>query len=515
VNPVVPVAPVVASDRAMERDHKLSLLLDLGALLAQEVELDGLLARIGHRVAQALRAERATVYLVDGATGELRSRVADLPELDEIRLPPGRGVAGWVAESGELVNLHDAARDPRHFAEVDRATGFVTRTMLCAPIVDTRRATRGVLQVLNKLDGRFTGEDEAFVRALAGQVSQALERTSLRPREGSTRGVELRGVFNHIVGASPSMRAVSEQVLRVAPTDATVLLRGETGTGKGVFARALHANSRRREGPFVTVDCTTLPAALVESELFGHERGAFTGADRRVPGKVERAQGGTLFLDEVGELPLAMQSKLLRLLQERAYERVGGQETLRADLRVVAATHRDLAAMCTRGEFREDLLFRLRVVEIALPPLRARDGDEVHALAQHFLDTLARRYERVGLRFSAGALAALRAHPWPGNVRELEHAVERAVVLAPVPLLEAEHLGLPAWPARADGAAAVQAEAQSVGAGGVTLPLGLPLTEVARRYTEATLAAEGGNRSRAAVTLGVGRNTLRRKLRAD
>ncbi len=173
MNPVVPVAPVVASDRAMERDHKLSLLLDLGALLAQEVELDGLLARIGHRVAQALRAERATVYLVDGATGELRSRVADLPELDEIRLPPGRGVAGWVAESGELVNLHDAARDPRHFAEVDRATGFVTRTMLCAPIVDTRRATRGVLQVLNKLDGRFTGEDEAFVRARVNELAPA------------------------------------------------------------------------------------------------------------------------------------------------------------------------------------------------------------------------------------------------------------------------------------------------------------------------------------------------------
>ncbi len=504
----------------MERDHKLSLLLDLGALLAQEVELDGLLGLIGQRVAQTLRAERATVYLVDGSTGELRSQVADLPELREIRLPPGRGVAGWVAETGALVNLPDAARDPRHFAEVDRATGFVTRTMLCAPIVDARRATRGVLQVLNKIDGLFDSEDEAFLRALAQQVSQALDRTSLRPPEGSARGVELRGVFNHIVGTSPSMRAVSEQVLRVAPTDATVLLRGETGTGKGVFARALHANSRRREGPFVTIDCTTLPAALVESELFGHERGAYTGADRRVVGKVERAQHGTLFLDEVGELSVTTQAKLLRLLQERAFERVGGHETLRADLRVVAATHRDLAAMCGRGEFRQDLMFRLRVVEITLPPLRARDGDEVVALARHFLDTLARRYGRVGLSLTAEALDALRAHPWPGNVRELEHAVERAVVLAPGTALGPELLGLPAWGPRApcavEGVVAETGAGEGTGEGagaGVRLPLGLSLAEVERRYTEATLAAQAGNRSRAAASLGVGRNTLRRKLR--
>jgi len=502
----------------MERDYKLSLLLDLGALLAQEVALDGLLALIGQRVAHTLRAERATVYLVDGATGELRSQVADLPELREIRLPPGRGVAGWVAESGELVNVADASADPRHFAEVDRTTGFVTRTMLCAPIVDVRRATRGVLQVLNKHEGRFTDEDEAFVRTLAWQVAQALDRTSLRAREGSTRGVELRGVFNHIVGASPSMRAVSEQVLRVAPTEATVLLRGETGTGKGVFARALHANSARREGPFVTVDCTTLPAPLVESELFGHERGAYTGADRRVLGKVERAQHGTLFLDEVGELSVATQAKLLRLLQDRAFERVGGHETLRADLRVVAATHRDLAAMCARGEFREDLMFRLRVVEITLPPLRDRDGDEVVALARHFLDTLARRYGRAGLTLTAEALEALRTHPWPGNVRELEHAVERAVVLAPGTDLGPELLGLPAWGPRGQGASEGAATRGGGGAevrdgAGVRLPLGLSLAEVARRYTEATLAAQEGNRSRAAATLGVGRNTLRRKLR--
>jgi Nif-specific regulatory protein len=518
-------ARVIPSAVVQEREHKLSLLLDLGALLAREVELDTILGALGARIARAMRADRATIYLVDAATGELRSRVADLPELPEIRLRPGQGIAGFVAERGEIVNVRDAARDPRHFGGVDRETGYVTRTVLAAPIRDPeprrgerRRAIRGVVQVLNKQDGPFTEEDEAFLQALANQVALALEGTTLRPIDDAD-GVPLRGPINHIVGQSPAMTAVYALIARAAATDATVLLRGETGVGKGLFARAIHANGARREAPLVTVDCTTLPATLVESELFGHERGAYTGADRRVVGKVELAQGGTLFLDEVAELPPSAQAKLLRFLQERAFERVGGRETLRADVRIVAATHRRLEELVQRRELREDLFYRLRVVEIAIPPLRARGGDEIVSLARHFLEHYARKHrhhdraDRDGRALFLGepALAALRAHPWPGNVRELEHAIERAVVLAAGPTIEPEHLGL--LPPDATGRRSLLPAASDVsaGAGSVTLPLGLTLAEAERRYVDATLRASEGNVTRAAESLGVGRNTLKRK----
>jgi transcriptional regulator with PAS, ATPase and Fis domain len=486
---------MIAFTRLHERDHKLSLLLDLGAMLAREVELDSLLSALGKRIAGAMHAERATIYLVDSATGELRSRIAD--EVEEIRLPRGKGIAGHVAETGEVINVADAARDPRHFGEVDR--NYVTRTILAAPIRDGR-VTRGVVQVLNKLDGAFTTEDEAFLHALAAQVAQALEGTTLRPADRNDRGVAVRGPINHIVGASAAMREVYTLVQRAAATDATVLLRGDTGVGKGLFARAIHANCRRSDGPLVTVDCTTLPASLVESELFGHERGAYTGADRRVAGKVETASGGTLFLDEVGDLPAAAQAKLLRFLQDRTFERVGGRETLRADVRIVAATHRKLEELVRKGEFREDLFYRLRVVEIFIPPLRARGPDEVETIARHFLDQFSRRHDRA-MRLTPAAITALRAHRWPGNVRELEHAIERAVVLAPNEQIHPEHLGLlPTSERTPDNT--------------VAIPLGLPLEEVERRYVEATLAAQGGNLTKTAEALEVGRNTLKRKVRS-
>ena len=234
---------------------------------------------------------------------------------------------------------------------------------------------------------------------LAEQIGRALDYTTLRG-EDAQRGLTFRGRFNHVIGTSPAMDAVYEMIVRAAQTDATVLLHGETGTGKGLLARAIHVNSARREAPFVHVDCTTLPAALVESELFGHERGAYTGADSRVIGKVEAANGGTLFLDEIGELPLPLQGKLLRFVQERVFERVGGRETLAADVRLVAATNRDLAAMVGRRSVPQDLYFRLRVVEIEIPPLRARGEEDIEDLAAHFVAQLSRRYRKGSLRLA-------------------------------------------------------------------------------------------------------------------
>jgi Nif-specific regulatory protein len=504
-------ANLLQSRLVHEQSHKLSLLLELGSMLAREVELDSLLSLLSSRIAEALRAERATLYLVDGETNELVSRVATLPELSEIRLPPGKGIAGYVAETGEIVNVRDAAQDPRHFAGVDRKTGFVTRTLLTAPIRDSQRAIRAVVQVLNKQDGAFTTDDEAFLLALAAQVAQALEGTTLRPLTGSARGVALRGPLNHIVGASAVMRTVYEHISLAASTDATVLLRGETGTGKGLFARAIHANCKRSSQEMVTVDCTTLPPTLVESELFGHEKGAFTGADRRVQGKVERAVGGTLFLDEIGELSLAMQSKLLRLLQERVYERVGGRETQKADVRIVAATHRPLEQMVAKGEFRQDLFYRLRVVEVLIPPLRERGSDEILRIAEHFLAMYSRRHGRGELQLSSTARDALCAHQWPGNVRELEHAIERAVVLSKSAVVERSTLGLPASQEVLGAAHAKTGQGASTTEPEFCAPLGLTLRELEARYIRATLEHVNDNVSLAAKTLEITRNTVRRK----
>ena len=509
-----------------EHEQRFELLADLGAMIAGEVELDDLLATFAARVARALGADRATLWLIDNATGEIRSRVATLPELPELRVPPGHGVVGHVARTGELMNNRDVGADPRWAEAIAQRIGYPVTSMLTAPIV-RRGQIRGVLQVLNHKGGAFTERDEEFIRVLAEQIGRALDYTTLRGDDAS-RGLTLRGRFNHVIGRSPAMATVYEMIVRAAQTDATVLLHGETGTGKGLLARAIHVNSARREAPFVHVDCTTLPAALVESELFGHERGAYTGADSRVIGKVEAADRGTLFLDEIGELPLPLQGKLLRFVQDRQFERVGGRETLTADVRIVAATNRDLAAMAGAGQFRTDLYFRLRVIEIEIPPLRARGGDDIADLAAHFVDQLARRYRKTPLRIAEAALPALAVYAWPGNVRELENTIERAVVLCQGEAITVKDLGLeprrlssvietPAWSSStALPAADAPEDADAAGDAGddVRLPGNLALDEAERRYALAILERCEGNQSAAARQLGISRNKLARLLKA-
>ncbi|MEZ4363347.1 MAG: sigma-54-dependent Fis family transcriptional regulator [Kofleriaceae bacterium] len=511
-----------AADPMSEHEQRFELLADLGAMIAGQVELDDLLASFADRVARALGAERATLWLIDGTSGEIRSRVATLPELPELRVPPGHGVVGHVVASGEVVNICDAATDPRWNQHVAARTGYRTTSMLTVP-VSRRGQLRGVLQILNKRSGAFDARDEEFARLLADQIGRALDYTTLRGHD-TERGLVVRGRFNHVIGNSEVMGRVYQMIVHAAASDATVLLHGETGTGKGLLARAIHVNSPRRDAPFIHVDCTTLPAGLVESELFGHERGAYTGADARVIGKVEAAAGGTLFLDEIGELPLPLQGKLLRFVQERQFERVGGRDTRSADVRLVAATNRDLASMAAEGQFRADLYFRLRVIEIEVPPLRERGDDDVLALAQHFVAQFARRYRKEPMTLAPATTPTLLGYSWPGNVRELGNTIERAVVMCPRAVIGVEDLGLepnrvggarPAPRAHVPPAARAEATGPAGPASSLQVAMGLTLAEVERRYARAAVEAQGGNQSAAARLLGIGRNKLARLLRDD
>jgi Nif-specific regulatory protein len=480
---------------------KPSVLHSVADLLDRPVTKDQLLGALIDRVVTELDAERGTLFLVDAQTGDLVSRVAHLPELREIRLAPGRGVAGHVAASGEVVNLPDANKDDRFFKGIDKQTGFVTRNMLVAPLLDADNTIRGVLQVLNCKHGRFGKDDERLLVELAGQVHQALERTSMRPMADRAAGVLLDGPFNHIIGECPAMDTLYEHILAAATTDATVLIRGASGTGKSLVARAIHDNSNRKSGRLVHVDCTTLPAGLIESELFGHERGAFTGADRLVQGKFELAEGGTLFLDEIGDLPLPLQGKLLRFLQEHEFERLGGRQTIKADVRVISATNTDLEACLQQGTFRQDLYYRLRVVQLQVPDLAERGPEDIRHLAEHFLHVYSRKHHRPACHISASAMRRLQEYHWPGNVRELEHCIESAVVLCNQQQIDPGHLSLPG---------PTQGHASNPARG---YPAGTPLAQVEYDHIVRTVHACGGNQTEAARQLGIGRNTLARKLR--
>ncbi|NOY94272.1 MAG: sigma-54-dependent Fis family transcriptional regulator [Deltaproteobacteria bacterium] len=335
--------------------------------------------------------------------------------------------------------------------------------------------------------------------AVSALVERAMEKSLLVSEAADLRRrLDQRFSFDRILGVHPSMQRLLKMVAQVAASRATVLVLGESGTGKELIAAALHQNSPRRNKPFVKLNCAALAETLLESELFGHERGAFTGATGRREGRFMKADGGTLFLDEVSEIPLSVQVKLLRFLQEREFERVGGNETLRVDVRVVAATNRVLEDRVQSGEFREDLYYRLNVVQLDVPPLRARRSD-IPILAEHFLAKYAEENGRSIEGFSEAALLALRLYPWPGNVRELENAIERAVVLTEGSQIEASNLP----------SARGQGDQQDLG---VMIP-GVSLAELERMAIERTMDAVGGSTSKAAEILGISRRKIQYRLK--
>jgi DNA-binding NtrC family response regulator len=335
-------------------------------------------------------------------------------------------------------------------------------------------------------------------------IRKALERDALRRQVAYLRS-EVDGRYASIVGNSPSVRSVVEAAQRAAKSDASVLLLGESGTGKELFARSIHQWSPRCAMPLIVINCVALTETLLENELFGHERGAFTGADRQQKGKLEMADGGTVFLDEIGDMSLPLQAKLLRVLQDREFQRVGGSKTVSVNIRIIAATNKDLRQAVRAGQFREDLYFRLNVVTLTLPPLRERSGD-VAALAQFFLERHTRDAKRPGMALSAAALDALTCYTWPGNIRELDNVIARAVVLSPKDIIEPEMLAL-----LADDAALRRRDDASLPY--LNLPYHESMEQHSRYIIARAMELAEGNQTKAAESLRLQRTYLARLLK--
>src|SRR6267143_859376 len=425
---------------------------------------------------------RGTILVVD-------DEQANLDSLDRI-----------FAREGYRILL---ARSGEEAVETLRAEGVdVVLTDLMMPSMSGQellRAVRAVAPDAEVVLMTAYGTVEAAVAAIEKR-RLVLENKELRAR--------LAGAEQPIVGQSPSLRATLDIIRQAAPSSATVLLLGESGTGKELFARALHEHSPRAQGPFVPINCAAIPETILESELFGYERGAFTGAVQRKEGRIERAQGGTLLLDEVGELTPAVQVKLLRFLQEGEIERLGGSGTVKVDCRVVAATNRDLGARVKEGRFREDLFYRLNVIQVVLPPLRDRVED-VPLLADHFVARYAAKNAKPVRALTGAALEALESYPWPGNVRELEHAIERAVVLSRGAEIDADDLP---ESVRSGGAARAAGVAGAVEGRTLTVPLGTTMEEIELRVIRDTLRQTKGDQNLAAQLLGIAARTIYRKL---
>jgi Nif-specific regulatory protein len=362
----------------------------------------------------------------------------------------GEGITGRVVETGKPVVVPQVSREPMFLDRLGRKTVLSQQelTFICVPILVNRKPVGALAVDLRYKADRDYDRAAKFLSIIATMIAQAIKVDHLIETDKQRlldenihlkQELRERYDFSHLIGNSNPLRQVYEQVTQVARTNTTVLLRGESGTGKELIAHAIHYNSLRADKPFIKVSCAALPETLIESELFGYEKGAFTGAQNRKKGRFEMAEGGTLFLDEIGDLNVSTQIKLLRVLQEREFERLGGTDTIKVNVRLVAATNKDLAKAITDGQFREDLYYRLNVFSIFMPPLRERKSD-VLLLADHFLEKFAREHGKRIKRISTTAIDMLASYHWPGNVRELQNIIERAVLVCATGVIHGHHL---------------------------------------------------------------------------
>lgn len=429
---------IAANRNAILPTSRLQSVLSLSQKMNAEQNLPGLLALLAKEAGTLLTAKGASLLLLDRERCELWSFVS--LDGETIRFDARLGIAGAAALTGKLINVHDAQTDPRFYAGIDKRTRKRTRNILAVPLRGKDGEVLGVLEVINKKSGSFNEVDEITATVLAEQAAMAIETTNivhelrrhqdqlLKENAQLWKEVEGRFVTQNLMGTSSRMQDIVRLIDQIRDSSVDVLITGENGTGKEVVAKAIHYNSPRARQPFVALNCAALPQQLVESELFGIEKGVATGVESRM-GKFEQANGGTLFLDEVGDLGLNEQAKILRVLQERVIERVGGRTGKAVDVRVLAATNKDLDTLIQEGAFRQDLYFRLRVVHIQTPALRDIPED-IPLFATYFLNKYCREVGKEPKRLASSAERALLAYHWPGNVRELENEMKRLAVTA-------------------------------------------------------------------------------------
>jgi Nif-specific regulatory protein len=472
-----------------------------------ELKLDEVFDRIAQQAGAVLEAQGASVLLYDAARGELVFQSATGPgggSLRGERIQANQGIAGQVVQSGRAVKVDDVRENRNFFPGIDAKTKTQTRSLMAAPMISGGEVM-GVVEVLNPIGRRRFVEADlqllqvfANLAATAARSAQAFERVN-RAAQGLRESLPAA----QIVGDAPAVRQMMHLCRKVAPTRATVLITGETGSGKELIARTIHDLSDRRHQPFIAVNCAALPETLLESELFGHEKGAFTGAAERKLGRFELADGGTLFLDELGEMNHATQVKLLRVLQEQSFMRVGGTQPIVCDVRILAATNRDLKAEVDSGRFRSDLFFRLNVFPIVAPPLRQRLGD-LPALVDHFAHQVAASLGTAPPRVTPQAMACLMHYRWPGNIRELRNIIERCTLLSSGEITPAD---LPPEIAGTAGATSASAEAGMAGTAGSRL------ADQERGLILQALQDCGWNQTQAAARLGLSRDNLRYRVK--
>jgi Nif-specific regulatory protein len=486
------------------RRAELLSILEICRKMNAERELGNLLETLAREAARLLDADRASIFLLDRERCELWSEVAMGTE-QPLRFDARLGIAGEVALGGKTVMVSDAYGDPRFNPAIDALTGYRTRSILAVPLKNESGNVVGVFEAINRRKGTFTREDAQLLEALAQHAGIATETALLVGRlerrraelEAENRKLlrEVQGRFptRNILGTSPLIQRLVRQIEEIAGSNVEVLITGESGTGKELVAKAIHYSGEGSSGPFVALNCSTLPDNLVEAELFGIEKGVATGVDRRI-GRFETAQGGTLFLDEIADLSQAAQAKILRALQERVIDRVGGRKPIPVDVRILAATNRDLEFEIAESRFREDLFYRLNVIHIRTPALREMRED-IPLLAGHFLTRACESLGRPSKRLSPQALRTLGRYHWPGNVRELENEMKRLAVTVRREVV-----------APGDLSETVRGGAKS------SVQLKDAVEELERSMIRQALASCGQNRVQAARMLGLSRQGLLNKM---
>ena len=490
------------SDYATRRADRLAATLKASAGFAGVHEMVPLLEQIADVATDLLACDRASIFVHDQERNELVACPALGVDSGTLRIPDDAGIVGDVIRSGQAVQVDDVTTDERFNPEVDKETGYTTRNLLCVPLRDGEGEIMGAFELINRLEGHFDQDDLEALEHLAGHAAVALSNTREHQRLSRSRDQLTEQVARgaRLIGNSPAIIALRDTIERLANTDLPVLVLGASGTGKEVVSRALHVGGSRADQPFVAVNCAAISETLLESELFGHEKGAFTDAAETRKGKFELADEGTLFLDEIGDMSPGGQAKLLRVLEQKVITRVGGSQTIPINVRVIAATNQDLSEAVSEKRFREDLFYRLSVVTLELPPLSDRPED-ILPLAEHFLGDFCVEAGRSPLTLAPEAQQRLTGHTWPGNVRELRNLMERVAFLCPGDQIEIDDLAFILAPGREPD---------------VEMPADAGLAEATRRfqvdYIRRSIRLAANNMTEAARLLGLHRSNLYRKM---